>query len=656
MVIQPSVRGFVYSNFVDRFVTAFVLVLVIVMMPMPSATASTILSWYDQALTQATASQFTSMNAVSCPTATFCAAGGSYTIANGRVGFLTTFNGTSWTAHSVGVSLASADAVVTAVSCVSSSFCLAGGNYVSSTGATLAFVSQWNGIGWSDEALPSPLGSPKSDSINTVSCVVGPFCVVGGGYLDSASRTTTPFVSVFEANQWTGQTFDLNDVPTSPTTQLAAGAIRAVSCLSDTFCIAGGSYGDASNYGGGSTTEPILATWNGVRWSAQQIAMNVNTGHSGSVTALSCASTTFCIAAGNDAIQQPGNQSVFVSSFDGAAWTSSGFSSLVPESSALLLTSESLPAVSCTATPFCVVVGSYQSRQGTGTHSAAFAEMIYPNGGFALPLETTLPPTGGAAVTAVSCVSSTFCVAGGHDSPVEQSVGPLPSPTFAFVSVWNGGAWHDQPVASSFVSASNAAVQAVSCAAADVCQVVGNYLDDGNNQQDFASSNALLTQTPLTVSAPTKASVGRRVFLTTSGGSGTVAPTFSVVGNHCLLDSALLIATQATTCVVVARNAANGSYAAVSSPPVSIAFALQLQRPVRLRISTVGAARRPLGASVTGGSGNGAVRLIVTGAGCSVQGRFVFAANPTLCTVRAVKAASGTFAGATSTPVVVSFH
>jgi len=608
--------------------------------------------WYDEPLTQATASQFTSMAAISCPTSVFCAAGGSYSITHGRLAFVTTFNGTSWTSHIVGAPLDTTNAVITAVSCATPSFCMAGGRYQSSAGTTLGFVTQWNGTRWADQTLPGFAQAPASDAVDTISCVEGPFCVVGGSYLAQGTRSTLPFVNVFDGTQWIGQTFDLNATPVASNVQLVAGAIKAVTCLSRVFCVAGGGYGDGTNYGGGPASEPMVATWDGAKWSATEIAANVNSGHSGSVTALSCGTPTFCMAAGVDA-EHSGSRGIFLSRFDGGQWLSSD--GRTPAAMTQSIIDPSLAAVSCTVTGFCVVVGSYRHAEGTGTRRASFAEMVHGDGSFDLPLESALPSTASAEVTSVSCASSVFCVAGGNDTPVDQSFSSVPSSTFAFVSVWNGGQWHDMPVATS-LNASKAGVDAVSCTATYSCHAVGNYVDQGNNQQDFDSVNGLLAQSPLAITGPPKGVVGRQLFLTTSGGSGTVAPSFQVLGNHCILHGALLSASQVTKCEVSARNQANGPYAAVVAPPVVFSFTSQAQRILRIVAPLFGRVARPLPIAITGGSGSGTVRLSVVGEGCSFRGRFVVAQKPTLCTVRASKEASASFASATSTPLTISFQ
>gem|GEM_PF-1763467 len=641
------------TSFVRRIAAALVLSSGGVALSGPVGALTGTSPWFDQALTQATSSQFTSMTSVSCPTSSFCAAGGSYTVTGGRNAFVSTFNGSNWTSHIVGASLGATTIVVNSVSCVSAAFCIAAGNFVSPGGSTLGFVTSWNGVSWSDQALPPLATAPTAETLSTVSCVTTTFCAVGGGYLAEGATTTLPFVSVFDGTTWRGQTFDAN---VASSNSVAAGAIDSVSCVSATFCEAGGDYGDAVNYGAGPTTEPLVASWNGVRWSAQQLASTVNTGHNGNVTAVSCVSTTFCVAAGTDAVQQASTHSAFLSEFNGLTWSSQGFADLVPRPLLATVTSVSLPAVSCTSAQFCVATGSYVYQPHDLPLSVAFATTWNGQSWAVQSLETSLPPTGGAVASTVSCVNSTFCVVGGNDSPVGQAVGSVPPPSFAFVSVWNGGSWLDQPTATSFAGASSASVQAVSCTEPGTCQAVGEYVDSGGNQQDFASTNVVLRQSPLVVLAPTRAIVGREVYLTTSGGSGTIAPTFAVTGRQCLLAGPLLTATAVTTCVVTARNEANGMFDAATAAPVTVTFTLARQPLLLLRLPRFGTLSRPVVAVVTGGGGVGRVRLSASGNWCSVRGLTVVATQPTLCTVRATKASSGSYGSAESAPVVVSFR
>ena len=69
--------------------------------------------------------------------------------------------------------------------------------------------------------------------------------------------------------------------------------------------------------------------------------------------------------------------------------------------------------------------------------------------------------------------------------------------------------------------------------------------------------------------------VGTSITLTTTGGSGTIAPTFAVTGDSCSLDGSSLSASKRTTCSVVATNPANGIYQDATSTSVIFQFVRQ---------------------------------------------------------------------------------
>jgi len=165
-----------------------------------------------------------------------------------------------------------------------------------------------------------------------------------------------------------------------------------------------------------------------------------------------------------------------------------------------------------------------------------------------------------------------------------------------------------------------------------------------------AQASLSVTNTTLTGTA------GTPIALTSTGGSGVIALTYSVTGTGCSLSGALLSATTATTCVVVATNPANGVYAAVTSPAVSFSFALAAQASLSITSTTLtGTAGTPLTVTTTGGSGVIAVTLSVSGTGCSISGSSLVATTATTCTVTATNPANGVYAVVASPVVSFSF-
>ncbi len=65
---------------------------------------------------------------------------------------------------------------------------------------------------------------------------------------------------------------------------------------------------------------------------------------------------------------------------------------------------------------------------------------------------------------------------------------------------------------------------------------------------------------------------GSPILLTSSGGSGTIAVSYSVRGLNCLLTGNSLSSYSVAYCVITATNPANGDFAAITSAPVAFKF------------------------------------------------------------------------------------
>jgi hypothetical protein len=167
----------------------------------------------------------------------------------------------------------------------------------------------------------------------------------------------------------------------------------------------------------------------------------------------------------------------------------------------------------------------------------------------------------------------------------------------------------------------------------------------------------LSAQDPLAISNTVLSGVvGTPIALSTTGGSGTIAPTFTFTGANCAIDGSNLNASGAATCVVTATNPANGIYRPAVSPSKTFIFSLAQQEPLVISSSTLPQVwGTPITLSTTGGSGFGAISFGVTGSGCSVTRGALSATSATLCTVTATKAAYGIYDTATSAEVIFTF-
>jgi hypothetical protein len=153
---------------------------------------------------------------------------------------------------------------------------------------------------------------------------------------------------------------------------------------------------------------------------------------------------------------------------------------------------------------------------------------------------------------------------------------------------------------------------------------------------------------------------GGNGWLSTDGGSGTGAVTYSVTGANCSLDGSGFRATAPTSCVVTATKAASSGYNAVTTSPITIEFKVTDQKPLVIVKGSLGESNQsPVGKvynlSTTGGSGSGVVSYTASGSNCSISGSTLTASAVTTCIVTAVKSASTLYNSVTSAPVNFEF-
>jgi hypothetical protein len=165
-------------------------------------------------------------------------------------------------------------------------------------------------------------------------------------------------------------------------------------------------------------------------------------------------------------------------------------------------------------------------------------------------------------------------------------------------------------------------------------------------------------QAPLTLVANSM-NVGSTLTLSTSGGSGTGAVTYSVTSAGsagCSLAGAVLSSTSAGTCTVSATKAADATYASATTGPVTVTVSKLTQAALSF-VSTSTMLGSNLTLSTAGGSGSGSVTFSLTSAGsggCSLSGAVLSASSTGSCTVTATKAADATYNSASTGAVTIT--
>ena len=181
---------------------------------------------------------------------------------------------------------------------------------------------------------------------------------------------------------------------------------------------------------------------------------------------------------------------------------------------------------------------------------------------------------------------------------------------------------------------------------------IAGYFNDVTATVDVTVTK--LHQTPLVVTAtPSTIAYGQTATLSTTGGSGTGALTWSVVGGtgSCSISGTTLTGNGVGTCMVAATKAGDATYVAM----MSIIVVDVTQAPQAALTAVATPAAIPYGGttalSTTGGSGTGAVTWTVTAGAsvCALSGTTVTATAAGTCTLTATKAADASYLESTAT-------
>lgn len=326
------------------------------------------------------------LNGVACVSATWCMAVGIGVPVNsappdGKV-LAEVWNGSTWSIHSPVAPSGSTSSVLSGVTCSSTTNCFAVGSYTTATNTQgKVLIYRWKGSGWTSvSGVPMPSGAAYA-ILNGVTCPTATRCVAVGYWAKTTSAALEPL-----AELWSGTTWKIDAQPAAPSTDIRN--LKAVSCLSTTFCMA---VGDRTQ----GTPDLTLSEYgNGTTWTAKNPA-NV-TGAANYLNGLRCTSTKSCVAVGNE------STSVMAESWNGSSW------SIVKSQNPTGSIDNVLSSVSCYNT-LCMAVGNGLKSSELVTlteHLSGTQWLVRPS--------PNVPGTGvESSLNAVSCASTTVCFAVG---------------------------------------------------------------------------------------------------------------------------------------------------------------------------------------------------------------------------------------------------
>ena len=371
---------------------------------------------------------FLYLTAVSCSSVDQCAAVGLYSDAAGNaLAVAELSSGGGWTAEKVRGSF------LAGVSCPSATSCTAAGLTYQANGGTTTLADTWDGTAWTATVTPDPPGAVQTE-LNAVSCTGASSCTAVG---DSQGVTL--------AEAWHGgQQWSLEPGPA------LNGSLNGVACMTARSCIAVGSNSGAA----------LAEQWNGTRWTTMTVpdpggATNV------SLSSVACPAASSCTAVGTYSDSTGGAQAL-AETWDGTTWSIQSIPT--PPTGGFL----SLASVSCSAPGACVAVGGYYD---SGVGDQTLAESW---NGTAWTIDTTVNPTNFSRLGSVSCVSATACTAVGFAT------------AGALAEAWNGSTWTVQPTPlPANAEGGGDVLSAVSCTAAAACTTIGYYYNNYNLGTNF---------------------------------------------------------------------------------------------------------------------------------------------------------------------------
>jgi subtilisin family serine protease len=372
---------------------------------------------------------FSSLAGVSCSSTTACTAVGKARPESAETNMVTLaerWNGSSWSLQTAANPEAKNENELEDVSCAGSTMCMAVGNdHYRGKG----FSEVWNGSEWK-------VAATVEGEMKAISCPTTTWCMTVAKSEDNGWQLKwTEFIS----GSWQATA----KAPPAPEGGTEV-RLSDVSCTSESACTAVGRY---------KTTEykPYVARWNGTSWSLQTAPNPTEGDASEAMLSVSCASSTFCMAAGR-AAKKP-----FAESWNGSEWTR--VTAPNPEGA----TEATLEGISCSSSNACMAVGNYKGSSGPNKtlterwSGSSWSVVSSPNPGG----ETY------AKLRGVSCLSSSSCIAAGV-----SYTGLIPSKESTLAESWNGTEWTLQttpnPEGKTFSS-----IAAISCTSPVACTVVG---------------------------------------------------------------------------------------------------------------------------------------------------------------------------------------
>ena len=383
--------------------------------------------------------------------------------------------GSRWTIQPSAGPAGVAGPALSAVSCLSSSFCSAAGpnaNYYSSSATVTAFSDTWDGASW------SPATVAINRTLNALSCASPTFCVAAGATGSNSTPTGSAAVAMWDGTAWTQAA-----LPSLP----GASSLSGVACVSSDFCVAVGKHG-ARGYPQGVWTQPLTEMWNGNAWSIVRTPWLG--GRGGQLAAVTCLSASWCTVVGEYYKGHLGpyrdipRDQWMAEAWNGRAWTVKHPAAINNQPRLGPDPWNFVTGVACASQSSCVATGYIPITQGDASPTP-FA--VHFNGHGWSPIRGGLPRF--AQLNGVSCVSAHRCFAAGQ---LYSDGGGSQARAAPLITLWTGSRWSrvstPRTPAQTGVPLQRGSLNAISCVAHGACVAVGSQ-PHGSSTTTLIESN-----------------------------------------------------------------------------------------------------------------------------------------------------------------------
>jgi hypothetical protein len=310
-------------------------------------------SWRSVAVRLPSGASFADLERLSCVSAIFCVAVGSYGNSSTAHLLAEFWDGRSWTPSEPPAPAGSPnDTLLIGVSCTSPKMCMAVGGYDSAN--PIAVAEKWNGAKWARVNPPVPPDTEFA-SLQSVSCTSVRYCVAVGiwlGFIDGARGVL--------AESWNGTAWRRVSAP-SPESPDTYAQLTSVSCASAADCVA---VGVVAGFGSGEAS--LTETWNGKAWATAKAVPWPKGTHDSALIGVSCPSRVYCVAvgiAGQANLTDLSTGHAAAATWNGKTWAARTVP--VPPKGR----TSGLVSVSCRTSANCAAVG-YTGRIGSSASSS----------------------------------------------------------------------------------------------------------------------------------------------------------------------------------------------------------------------------------------------------------------------------------------------